>query len=439
MRVLNLVTILLLCERKVYSMDYLFDYQESQNPFEEIYTKEHLYDETLITEGKGAINPMFILFKTPYCEDIVEKHLMSSYYLPSPHLVSFYTHDHIKYNKYIWYEVEKLPDLFNIVDFPSVVFIDRGKNINDAQVWDLLNEEEFLPWAWSKLELKILVENHTDKPLTVKFLLNAKSNEFRKNYVPINFSLEPNKSIITAAFYSDRMTVMIDSIFHSAFNIKNDKNIIIKDDEELYALEFWLQLQDIYDETDGKIRKIEQWSNAKRTLLSIKQPRIVNNFTDIGYTKFEIPKDIYNHLLEYYKLNIKHRSLEKDPKDSLINQKSLNTTIVWLDDDICEKIASLLKPLLSDWCNCELEMTAFYGVREYYEGAILRYHVDRINTHVVSAILQVSLFFLYTEVYKQYNVQNHILHYKSLKNNKTTSLLMNKFSFLFAIYRFIKT
>ena len=70
-----------------------------------------------------------------------------------------------------------------------------------------------------------------------------------------------------------------------------------------------------------------------------------------------------------------------------INTNSVQTTIIPLTDDIKKLVSdALLKPMES-WCNCKLETTAFYGIREYYHGNILRMHVDNVATHVISSIL----------------------------------------------------
>ena len=45
---------------------------------------------------------------------------------------------------------------------------------------------------------------------------------------------------------------------------------------------------------------------------------------------------------------------------------------------------------MEEWSGLDLEMTAFYGVREYYGGNVLQNHVDRLDTHVISAIIQID-------------------------------------------------
>ena len=49
-----------------------------------------------------------------------------------------------------------------------------------------------------------------------------------------------------------------------------------------------------------------------------------------------------------------------------------------------------LKPLLSKWTNATLgENMIAYGIRRYTRGAKLWSHVDRLPSHLISAILQV--------------------------------------------------
>ena len=49
-----------------------------------------------------------------------------------------------------------------------------------------------------------------------------------------------------------------------------------------------------------------------------------------------------------------------------------------------------LQPLLEAWVAKPLQMTFVYGIREYQQGAMLDMHVDKRDTHLVSAILNVA-------------------------------------------------
>ena len=49
-----------------------------------------------------------------------------------------------------------------------------------------------------------------------------------------------------------------------------------------------------------------------------------------------------------------------------------------------------LRPILEKWSNTKLvNNIGVYGIRRYLRGSTLTFHVDRLPTHIISAILQV--------------------------------------------------
>ena len=49
-----------------------------------------------------------------------------------------------------------------------------------------------------------------------------------------------------------------------------------------------------------------------------------------------------------------------------------------------------LRPILEKWSNTKLvDRIGVYGFRRYLRGSTLKFHVDRLPTHIISAILQV--------------------------------------------------
>ncbi len=49
-----------------------------------------------------------------------------------------------------------------------------------------------------------------------------------------------------------------------------------------------------------------------------------------------------------------------------------------------------LQPMMEEWSGVTLTPSMTYGIRRYMRDAWLMLHVDRLNTHVVSAILQID-------------------------------------------------
>ena len=73
----------------------------------------------------------------------------------------------------------------------------------------------------------------------------------------------------------------------------------------------------------------------------------------------------------------------------VINQKEIRTSMVELTYPEKEFIGNALIPVLEEWCQCTLQWTMAWGIREYYKGNILLRHVDKLTTHAISVILQV--------------------------------------------------
>ena len=104
-----------------------------------------------------------------------------------------------------------------------------------------------------------------------------------------------------------------------------------------------------------------------------------------------LPDGLHTIILSYYKEHNEDRGLEAwEGVDTNINQYDQRSLMVHLPDHIEAMIYRALKPVLENWCSCELEGQAIYGIREYYHGHVLHNHVDRLTTHAISAILQID-------------------------------------------------
>jgi len=48
-----------------------------------------------------------------------------------------------------------------------------------------------------------------------------------------------------------------------------------------------------------------------------------------------------------------------------------------------------LQPILEEMSGEKLQYSILYGLREYLKGAVIKPHVDRIETHIISALIHV--------------------------------------------------
>jgi len=76
------------------------------------------------------------------------------------------------------------------------------------------------------------------------------------------------------------------------------------------------------------------------------------------------------------------------------NGKSVEMDILSLDKHrkMHQLITSEMKRVLEWWTGMPLVHTATYGVRTYHRGSVLIDHVDRHDTHIASAVLQIDQF-----------------------------------------------
>ena len=77
-----------------------------------------------------------------------------------------------------------------------------------------------------------------------------------------------------------------------------------------------------------------------------------------------------------------------------------------------------LHPILESWTGQKLSKDyVYYGIRRYLRGAYIMSHVDRLPTHVISVILQVSSTILASNIYYIYEHFFLLTNQLSPKNN----------------------
>eukprot|EP01126_Amoeba_proteus_P039044 TRINITY_DN4099_c0_g1_i1.p1 TRINITY_DN4099_c0_g1~~TRINITY_DN4099_c0_g1_i1.p1 ORF type:complete len:266 (+),score=27.82 TRINITY_DN4099_c0_g1_i1:74-871(+) len=125
-----------------------------------------------------------------------------------------------------------------------------------------------------------------------------------------------------------------------------------------------------------------------------------------GYKAMHLPNDLRRKLVDVWLTNRHQMELEEPDEryihfdETLEDFQELKKNSVYpasvysLEDnhpELAEEIRSWLGIQLEQWSGVKgLEPTTMYGIREYTDGSILEYHVDRWDTHVLSAIVHVG-------------------------------------------------
>ncbi|CAM9397270.1 unnamed protein product [Chrysoparadoxa australica] len=136
---------------------------------------------------------------------------------------------------------------------------------------------------------------------------------------------------------------------------------------------------------------LKMWAEKNRIRLNVEQPSTVPHYTAVGYAKMKMPEDLYSSVLTWFRSNLDKKQSEGWENDYVyINFWDTDTDIVRAGGKLCKDLLRGLQPILQEWSGIPLMETACYGIRTYHTGAILANHVDRIDTHIISAIVNVD-------------------------------------------------
>ena len=82
--------------------------------------------------------------------------------------------------------------------------------------------------------------------------------------------------------------------------------------------------------------------------------------------------------------------VENGTEGSKMVVKIPRSRLLYLDFKDVELIYKTLGPLAEEWAGVKLRPSAIYGIRRYVNNSALISHIDRVNTHVISLILNLG-------------------------------------------------
>lgn len=121
-------------------------------------------------------------------------------------------------------------------------------------------------------------------------------------------------------------------------------------------------------------------------------PKEIPKFTKLGFEVIKTPPEFEDWLLDFYERYKHNGKVENWHSDATqLNFHVKHTTMFNLDQEYAAKVEygdRIIKPILEKWSGIGgLTQTSFYGIRKYDNGMNLKEHIDRIDTHVISATI----------------------------------------------------
>lgn len=151
-------------------------------------------------------------------------------------------------------------------------------------------------------------------------------------------------------------------------------------------------------------------------------------FSTLGFSHGKLPKDVFGAMGTFY-YNNRNFKVREDwlGKGVFVNWYETDVFMIqipWIMKSIWQKE---LADLVSQWTGVPCEQTVMYGLRQYETNARLLTHVDRLNTHVVSLIVNVAqggldedwpveVFDHYGRLHEVVMEPGDIVYYESAKN-----------------------
>jgi prolyl 4-hydroxylase len=120
---------------------------------------------------------------------------------------------------------------------------------------------------------------------------------------------------------------------------------------------------------------------------------VIPAYTKAGFCKSKLPDALFARIQDFFVSNSKEVKEEHVAGDFIINDKETKATpssLINLSTELRQDIHDNLKNFLEKWSGKELLPTFVYGIRIYHRGAILKCHRDRLATHIIGAIINVS-------------------------------------------------
>ncbi|ARU56900.1 2OG-Fe(II) oxygenase [Oleiphilus messinensis] len=117
---------------------------------------------------------------------------------------------------------------------------------------------------------------------------------------------------------------------------------------------------------------------------------MLDNYTDTGFKKVTTPLNLQKVLTVFYKNKLEQATAESLPDFIKGDTESSPSDLIQLTNAERAYIHEELKSICEDWSGVALQPTYVFGIRKYNHSAQLKCHRDRLETHIISVIINVD-------------------------------------------------
>jgi prolyl 4-hydroxylase len=115
-------------------------------------------------------------------------------------------------------------------------------------------------------------------------------------------------------------------------------------------------------------------------------------FTKTGFKVANLPHTLYSEIFTFYQKNMHRFVHETHGVKGFVNSdvREWGSELLDLSSELKRKLHDQALVMHEEWCGTKLKQTYVYGIRKYLRGSMLKAHVDRIETHIISCIINVD-------------------------------------------------
>ena len=348
-----------------------------------VYSGEHLDDLLIDAREPDKVDRDIMLI---IHEKTCPPPLPDIHSLPLLQHLLILTHDYTVSQTHTWYGYngDDIRLRYKSSRCLEAIYLEKGSDPHVASArWNPGDDLSLTDWMWKMLTMTLTVKNDRQQNIVFKYWYATSSDH------------EPQATVIDAG---ESVDVNVPRSF--SFRVKNEEGHtvdggVVNGKNNLITIsdspKGHFELNEIVKAEIAADNVLRTRTNrcAQRHAITLKLPLMMPNFTQTGFKKMKIPTAAYTLLTDFYWQNQYLAANEVDSTVETINYDKVMARLVPLTDEIKGKLSSIIKPILEEWSQSPLEFSYLYGIREYYHGNVLRMHLDKPNTHIISAILQV--------------------------------------------------
>ncbi|MCS5581185.1 MAG: 2OG-Fe(II) oxygenase [Gammaproteobacteria bacterium] len=120
---------------------------------------------------------------------------------------------------------------------------------------------------------------------------------------------------------------------------------------------------------------------------------VIPAYTKSGFCKSQLPDALFARIQAFFSSNSDKVQEENVAGGYIVTDnksKATGSSLIDLSAELRQEIHDNLKASMEQWSGKELLPTYVYGIRIYHRGAILKCHRDRLATHIIGGIINVS-------------------------------------------------